>query len=149
MIDKTTSKNKFSINIFKYILIIEKSLGFGFITLSEQNKIKEILNSQPHFIKGKEIECQEFPSENKFKFLKKNHEHKHLHDSNFQSKKIFIGGLPPQTTKNTLINFFKRYGEIEYCVINTDKYTDKPRGKFFIFIIFFFFYYYLILKIFF
>ena len=113
----------------KLFILIEKSLGFGFITLSENDKIKEILNSQPHFLKGKEIECQEFPSENKFKYLKKSYEHKHLHDANFQNKKIFIGGLPPQATKNTLINFFKRYGEIEYCVINTDKYTDKPRGN--------------------
>jgi RNA recognition motif-containing protein len=40
-----------------------------------------------------------------------------------------VGGLPLETTKQDLINFFKRYGEIDYCTINTDMITDKPRGK--------------------
>ena len=47
---------------------------------------------------------------------------------NSQNRKIFVGGLPPATTKEIMIQFFRRYGEIEYCIVMTDKATDKPRG---------------------
>ena len=43
-------------------------------------------------------------------------------------KKIFIDGIPLNTTKAQIINFFKQYGEVDYCVINTDKYTNVSRG---------------------
>lgn len=45
-----------------------------------------------------------------------------------QSHKIFIGGLPPEATKFSLSNFFKRYGEIEYSIVMTDKTTCRSRG---------------------
>ena len=45
-----------------------------------------------------------------------------------QSHKIFIGGLPPEATKFSLSNFFKRYGEIEYSIVMTHKVTYKSRG---------------------
>ena len=43
-------------------------------------------------------------------------------------KKIFIDGIPLNTTKTQIINFFKQYGEVDYCVINTEKYTNLSRG---------------------
>ena len=45
-----------------------------------------------------------------------------------QSHKIFIGGLPPEATKFSLSNFFKRYGDVEYSIVMTDKVTYKSRG---------------------
>ena len=47
---------------------------------------------------------------------------------NAQNRKIFVGGLPPATTKEIMFQFFRRYGDIEYCIVMTDKTTDKPRG---------------------
>ena len=43
-------------------------------------------------------------------------------------RKIFVGGLPPQLTTETLINFFSKFGPIEKGMIMTDKYTGKKRG---------------------
>ena len=57
---------------------------------------------------------------------KNNHQNKKLNRN--LSKKIFIGGISPETTKYDLFNFFSKYGEIEYCVVNTEKLTEKPRG---------------------
>ena len=47
---------------------------------------------------------------------------------NAQNRNIFVGGLPPATTKEIMFQFFRRYGDIEYCIVMTDKTTDKPRG---------------------
>ena len=43
-------------------------------------------------------------------------------------RKIFVGGLPPQLTTETLVNFFSKFGPIEKGMIMTDKYTGKKRG---------------------
>ena len=45
-----------------------------------------------------------------------------------QSRKIFVGGLPPETTKLSLSRFFEKYGEVEYSIVMTDKHTNRPRG---------------------
>ena len=111
-----------------HIITIEQSRGFGFITVPNEAKMNEILSSQPHCIKGEKIECKRaFPKELNSQ---------HLHNKsignmlNSQNRKIFVGGLPPATTKEIMIQFFRRYGEIEYCIVMTDKATDKPRGIF-------------------
>ena len=111
--------------------MLEQSRGFGFITVPNQAKADEILSSQPHTIKGEKIECKKaFPKEYNSQHLLNKSLGNNLTDS--QNRKIFIGGLPPATTKTNLIQFFSRYGEIEYCIIMTDKATDKPRGHFLI-----------------
>ena len=41
---------------------------------------------------------------------------------------MFVGGLPPETTKLSLSRFFEKYGEVEYSIVMTDKHTNRPRG---------------------
>ena len=78
--------------------------------------------------KGEKIECKRaFPKELNSQHLQNKSIGNML---NSQNRKIFVGGLPPATTKEIMIQFFRRYGEIEYCIVMTDKATDKPRGIF-------------------
>ncbi|EEE57298.1 hypothetical protein OsJ_07373 [Oryza sativa Japonica Group] len=42
--------------------------------------------------------------------------------------KIFIGGLPKDTTMGTFKEYFGKYGEIVDAVIMKDRFTQKPRG---------------------
>ncbi|KAJ8497224.1 hypothetical protein OPV22_007776 [Ensete ventricosum] len=42
--------------------------------------------------------------------------------------KIFIGGLPKDTTLETFVKHFEKYGEIVDSVIMKDRNTNKPRG---------------------
>ncbi|KAJ3677541.1 hypothetical protein LUZ60_003265 [Juncus effusus] len=42
--------------------------------------------------------------------------------------KIFIGGLPRETTESSLVRHFEKYGEIIDKVIMMDKFTGQPRG---------------------
>ncbi|MED6112754.1 hypothetical protein PIB30_064481 [Stylosanthes scabra] len=42
--------------------------------------------------------------------------------------KIFIGGLAKDTTLDTFVEYFEKYGEIMDSVIMKDRHTGKPRG---------------------
>ena len=67
-----------------------------------------------------------FDNQNNNQKKKSSHQNKKLNRN--LSKKMFVGGISPETTKYDLFNFFSKYGEIEYCVVNTEKLTEKPRG---------------------
>ena len=133
---------KNQVNKKKFIIkFIEKSQVFGYIALSNIEKINENLLSQPHIIKGIEIKCHEnFPEISKKKIKRKSH--KNL-NTNFnihlyQSKKIYIEGLPSQVNKNDLINAFQRYGDIENCVIYSNEYNNKKGSNLYFLKIFFY-----------
>ena len=42
-------------------------------------------------------------------------------------KKIFVGGLGPQTTEVSLKRYFERYGTLQECLIMVDR-DNKTRG---------------------
>lgn len=46
----------------------------------------------------------------------------------YNSKKIFVGGLPHGLTETEFKQYFVKYGEIEDCVVMYDRNTGKPRG---------------------
>ena len=43
-------------------------------------------------------------------------------------KKLFVGGIPWETTEEQLRELFGQYGQVESVFIPTDKFTGKPRG---------------------
>ncbi|KAL3320777.1 hypothetical protein Ciccas_000548 [Cichlidogyrus casuarinus] len=45
-----------------------------------------------------------------------------------QFRKLFIGGLPPQTTEETLKHFYSQWGELVDCVVMKDPKTKRSRG---------------------
>lgn len=101
-------------------LLLEKSLGYGYLYVTNSHKLNEILSSQSFYLFGNKIKIQEIAD----KGIKNNSQN----ERKKQSHKIFVGGLPPEATKQTLSNFFKKYGEVEYSIVMTDKNTNKPRG---------------------
>lgn len=50
------------------------------------------------------------------------------HKFTYNSKKIFVGGLPHGITENEFKDYFCQYCEIEDCVVMYDRATGKPRG---------------------
>jgi RNA-binding protein Musashi len=47
---------------------------------------------------------------------------------NFRTRKMFVGGLPPDVTEAEFSNFFSQFGAIEDNVIMYDRETGRPRG---------------------
>jgi RNA recognition motif-containing protein len=96
------------------------------VTLYDPSKIDEVLKSQPHIIDGKAVDCkiaipkdhianvQEIPSEEANGLQK--------------SRKIFVGGLPPNLEECEMRAYFEKFGELEQCVVMKDKPTGKSRG---------------------
>jgi len=42
--------------------------------------------------------------------------------------KVFIGGLPPQTTQESLASYLSQYGQITECKVVMDKTTGRSKG---------------------
>lgn len=86
------------------------------------------MSSQPHYIKGAKLDCKQAIPKELIETFPTQQKH-----NNFN--KIFVGGLPNNVNKFVLQNFFSQYGEVEYCIVMTEKTTEKPRGisKFFLF----------------
>ncbi|VVB08451.1 unnamed protein product [Arabis nemorensis] len=49
-------------------------------------------------------------------------------DRDVTHRKIFVYGLPWETTRETLVGLFESYGEIEECTVVIDKVTGKAKG---------------------
>lgn len=97
-------------------------------------KVDTILNSQPHIIKGKKVECKKaIPKE----VIQNQNEQmnedilrrKQSNDIQFYSRKLFVGGLPLTLTGEEMIKYFSQYGEVESCLIKKEEDTGKSRGK--------------------
>ena len=43
-------------------------------------------------------------------------------------KKVFVGGISPDTTEEHMQEYFSRYGSVESIQVITDRETGKPRG---------------------
>ena len=113
--------------------------------------ISEILKSQPHIIKGKKLDCKlaipkeqidNFSSENSQKTFKRNKsissdkklkiENKNnstsSNNKNLIQRKMFIGGLHPLLTEESINKYFSQFGVIEKIIIMKDKLTGRSRG---------------------
>ena len=108
-----------------------------------------ILKSQPHIIKGKKLDCKlAIPKDqidnclslnkstnniriNPFssdKNLKNSKNANKKNNINIYERKMFVGGLHPSLTTDSLKNYFSEFGKIEKVIIMKDKLTGRSRG---------------------
>jgi len=104
-VELTTNKNK-------------KHRGFAFVNISSQNMYNKLMN-QEHTITGAKLEI----SDAKTKETIIDEEKKLKEDP----RKIFYGGIPHDTTKEQLLAYFEKYGEIEDLNL-TFKRENKGKG---------------------
>ena len=111
----------------------ENNTNLGFIIIEDQNKIKEIINEQPHLILGEKIECYELDMKENFNFQDNeyyNINNNNVKENSFSNKQIIIKGIPRETTKKDIIKKKKKYGEIENVIIDSnisDSYFNKSK----------------------
>ncbi|MGH0118661.1 UNVERIFIED_CONTAM: hypothetical protein FKN15_027744 [Acipenser sinensis] len=92
-----------------------RSRGFGFILFKEAAGVDKVLEQKEHRLDGRQIDPK------KAMAMKKE-----------PVKKIFVGGLNPETTEEKIREYFGTYGEIESIELPMDPKTNKRRGFAFI-----------------
>ena len=76
----------------------------------------------PHYIDGKLVDVKKaVPKQDTVSNVAN-------HDPSFITNKVFVGGIPLETTHNDFRKVFKKYGKLTDCVLIMDKQTRKPRG---------------------
>ncbi|XP_029515406.2 heterogeneous nuclear ribonucleoprotein A/B-like isoform X1 [Oncorhynchus nerka] len=92
-----------------------RSRGFGFILFKEAAGVDKVLEQKEHRLDGRQIDPK------KAMAMKKE-----------PVKKIFVGGLNPDTEKEVIQEYFRTFGEIETIELPQDPKTEKRRGFVFI-----------------
>ena len=105
------------------ILMVDRVSGrsrcFGFITMQDPSTLDTIL-SQTHTLDGKKVDCK--------KAVPREQGHNQPVPVAFKTKKMFVGGLPPDVDDQVFRTFFEQFGEVEDSVVILDKETGRPRG---------------------
>ncbi|KAK4839472.1 hypothetical protein QYF36_022218 [Acer negundo] len=89
--------------------------GFGFVTFADPAVADQILEKN-HVIDGRAVEVKKtVPREEMVKEV-------------LETKKIFVGGMPPSLTEDDLEEYFSSYGNIVENQIMLDHITGRSRG---------------------
>jgi len=96
-----------------------QSRGFGFVTFKDPNTVGSVLEETLE-LDGRNLDC---------KLAVPKEEIQSSISSSFQkTRKIFVGGLPPDVTEDDFKRYFEYYGNVVEAKIMTDGMTGKPRG---------------------
>ncbi|KAL6539857.1 hypothetical protein OROHE_011628 [Orobanche hederae] len=101
-----------------YDKVTGKSRGYGFITYHDMESAQRALKAPSKMIDGRLAVCN-LASEGL----------SNLSITQDQAqRKLYVGGLSPETTSEMLLSFFGRHGEIEEGSVAYDKDTNNSRG---------------------
>eukprot|EP00051_Salpingoeca_urceolata_P006727 m.88992 g.88992 ORF g.88992 m.88992 type:complete len:464 (-) comp14960_c2_seq1:1907-3298(-) len=95
-----------------------RSRGFGFVTFMDKKSCEDVLSSAPHTIDQRTVDPKmAIPrqTDNRVRAAAR-------------TKKIFVGGLPPEATEDQLKAFFEEKGPVEEVILMYDRDTRRPRG---------------------
>jgi len=122
------------------IIMIDKftghSRGFGFIKMENTESVEKILAVEQHIIDKKYVDVKRAlpqsytnPPVNCYGNYNYNINNYNINNNKpIESKKIFVGGLPPAVTEEEFSIYFKQYGNIIEAVIMLDRSTNRSRG---------------------
>ncbi|KAG7280147.1 hypothetical protein CRUP_003774 [Coryphaenoides rupestris] len=89
-----------------------RSRGFGFVLFKEADSVDKVVTQKDHKLNGKVIDPK------KAKAMK----------SKEPIRKIFVGGLSPDTPEEKLREYFGAFGEVEAVELPMESKTNKRRG---------------------
>ncbi|KAL0181942.1 hypothetical protein M9458_021317, partial [Cirrhinus mrigala] len=89
-----------------------RSRGFGFVLFKDAESVDKVLELKEHKLDGKLIDPK------RAKAIK----------GKEPPKKVFVGGLSPDTSEEQIREYFGAYGEIENIELPMDTKTNERRG---------------------
>jgi len=92
--------------------ITGRSRGFGFVTFEDEQSADAAVLEQ-HVIEGRKVEAK--------KAIPKG-------EMPNKSKKVFVGGIPLNTTDVQFKKYFEQFGVVTDCQIMKERQTGRPRG---------------------
>ncbi|KAM3868636.1 heterogeneous nuclear ribonucleoprotein A/B-like isoform 2-T2 [Diretmus argenteus] len=92
-----------------------RSRGFGFVLFKDSPSVDKVLEQKEHRLDGRQIDPKRAMA------MKKE-----------PVKKIFVGGLNPEASEDTIREYFGAFGEIETIELPIDPKSKKRRGFIFI-----------------
>ncbi|XP_072295131.1 heterogeneous nuclear ribonucleoprotein A/B-like [Eucyclogobius newberryi] len=95
-----------------------RSRGFGFILFKDPACVNKVLEQKEHKLDGRQIDPKKAMA---MAAPKKE-----------PIKKVFVGGINPETSKEVIEEYFGTFGEIENVELPQDPKTEKRRGFVFI-----------------
>lgn len=98
-----------------------RSRCFGFITMLDPDSLDLIL-AQEQIMDGKRVDCKRAVPRDQ------NAASVPPMAQTYKTKKMFVGGLPPDVTDEMFRSFFEQFGEVEDSVVMLDRDTGRPRG---------------------
>ncbi|XP_047660927.1 heterogeneous nuclear ribonucleoprotein D0 isoform X2 [Tachysurus fulvidraco] len=93
-----------------------RSRGFGFVLFKDAESVEKVIQQKEHKLNGKVIDPK------KAKAMK----------SKEPVKKIFVGGISPDTPEEKIREYFHAFGEVESIELPMENKTNKRRGFCFI-----------------
>jgi len=96
-----------------------RSRCFGFVTMRDKDAVERIL-SEDQVLDGKKVDCK--------RAVPKDFAQTAEATASFHTRKLFVGGLPPEITLEDFKEYFSQFGEIEDSVVMFDRQTKRPRG---------------------
>jgi len=114
-----------------------RSRGFGFITFSDPLIAKHVIENGPHNLDNRTIDPKpavpkggsNAPNSRTGKTRgRKQQNHGNGNAAPVKTKKIFVGGLAPESTEEALKTFFGEFGTVEDVILMYDRETKRPRG---------------------
>ncbi|XP_056592628.1 heterogeneous nuclear ribonucleoprotein D0 isoform X2 [Triplophysa dalaica] len=89
-----------------------RSRGFGFVLFTDAESVEKVITQKEHKLNGKVIDPK------RAKAMK----------SKEPVKKIFVGGLSPDTPEEKIREYFDAFGEVESIELPMENKTNKRRG---------------------
>eukprot|EP00049_Salpingoeca_infusionum_P025492 m.19703 g.19703 ORF g.19703 m.19703 type:complete len:450 (+) comp8067_c0_seq2:359-1708(+) len=102
-----------------------RTRGFGFVTFRDGRCCSEVLRKRPHLIDGREVDPKmAVPREEMDGQVRQ----RPVQGGQSTPCKVFVGGLPPSSSDDSLKTFFSQFGVVDEAVVIYDKQFRTPRG---------------------
>ena len=91
-----------------------RSRGFGYVTYTDIAIVETVLEQKPHMLDNKTIDVKKC--------------NVNMKGRNRRSMKVFVGGIAPEQTADSLELFFGQFGKVVYVHLMLDQSKQRHRG---------------------